>query len=110
VKLIFFDVCVSKQMKKEVSRTMRFQARCKICKSELATAILFLHRCEGFSYKQLIARYKHVLDINEYNLSTHFNRHVEQSDIEEVEETKLRWAQMDEELKSCSQNQENPVS
>jgi hypothetical protein len=78
--------------------SLRFQARCKICKSELATAILFLHHCEGFSYKQIIERYRRQLDINEYNLSTHFNRHVEQSDIDEVEQTKLRWQKLDAEL------------
>ena len=77
---------------------MRFQNHCKICKSELAAALLFLHHCEEYSYKMLIGRYRHVLDLNEYNLSTHFNRHVEQSDIEEAEHTKLRWAQMDAEL------------
>jgi hypothetical protein len=54
-----------------------------------------LHHCEHASYKQLIDRYRHVLDINEYNLSRHFNRHVEQSDIDAVEETKLRWAKLD---------------
>jgi len=77
---------------------MRFEPHCKICKSELATALLFLHRCEEYSYKMLIERYKHVLDINVYNLSTHFNRHVQQKDIDAVEETKRRWAQMDAEL------------
>jgi hypothetical protein len=29
--------------------------------------------------------------INEYNLSTHFSRHVEQKDIVEAEESKARW-------------------
>ena len=61
----------------------------------MAEAILYLHHCERYSYKMLIDRYKHVLDINEYNLSTHFNRHVEQSDIDSVEQTKLRWAKLD---------------
>jgi len=89
---------------------LRFEPHCKICKSDPAEAILFLHHCEGFTYKQIIERYRRQLDINEYNLSCHIQRHVEQSDIDEVEETKRRWAKMDAELKSCSQNQENPVS
>lgn len=81
---------------------MRYEPHCKICKSELATAVLLLHHCEGFTYKQIIDRYKHELGINEYNLSTHFNRHVEQSDIDEVEETKRRWQKLDAELSACT--------
>lgn len=76
---------------------MRFQNHCKICKSDFVTALLYLHHCEDYSYRMLIERYKNVLSINEYNLSTHFSRHVEQSDIESAEQTKLRWAKMDAE-------------
>ena len=78
-------------------KKLRFQRNCKICKSDLATAILYLHHCENYSYKQLIDRYKPVIDINEYNLNCHFHRHVEQSDICEVEQTKLRWEKMKQE-------------
>ena len=56
-----------------------------------------MRHCENYGYKQLIDRYKHLLDINEYNLSRHFHRHVEQSDIYEVEQTKLRWEKMNQE-------------
>lgn len=71
---------------------MRFQPHCKICKSEYAKSLLYLRQCEGLNYKQLIERYKHVLDINVYNLSCHFQRHVAQSDIDEVEQLKLQWS------------------
>lgn len=67
---------------------MRFEPHCKICKSEYALALLYLHHCEHLSYRELIARYAHQLRINEYNLSSHFQRHVEQSDIEHVEKLK----------------------
>jgi hypothetical protein len=72
---------------------MRFEPHCKICKSEYSTALLYLHHCEHRSYKQLIESYKNVLDINEYNLSCHFQRHVQQSDIEAVEKLKAEQAQ-----------------
>lgn len=67
---------------------MRFEPHYKICKSEYALALLYLHHCEHLSYRELIARYAHQLRINEYNLSSHFQRHVEQSDIEHVEKLK----------------------
>lgn len=67
---------------------MRFEPHCKICKSEYALALLYLHHCEHLSYRELIANYKHHLSINEYNLSCHFQRHVEQLDIEHVEKLK----------------------
>lgn len=79
---------------------MHFEPHCKICKSDLAEAILFLHVCEHASYKQIIDRYRHALGLNEYNISTHFNRHVEQSDIDIVKATKCRWAQIDAELRA----------
>lgn len=69
---------------------MRFEPHCKICKSEFALALLYLHHCEHLSYKQLIDRYKRHLNINEFNLSCHFQRHVEQSDIEHVEGLKAQ--------------------
>lgn len=69
---------------------MKFEPHCKICKSEYATALLYLHHCEHLSYKQLIDRYKRVLDINLYNLSCHLQRHVQQSDIEHVEKLKAQ--------------------
>jgi hypothetical protein len=81
---------------------LRFEPHCKICRSWLAPVLLYLHHYEGLSYKQLIERYKHVLDINEYNLSTHFNRHVQQKDIDEVEETERRWKQAEAELSACT--------
>jgi len=71
---------------------VRFEPHCKICKSDYAKALLYLHHCQKYSYRQLIKRDRHVLSINEYNLSTHFHRHVEQSDIDEVEQLKLQWS------------------
>lgn len=67
---------------------MRFEPHCKICRSDYALALLYLHHCERLSYKQLIEKYKHRLSLNQYNLSCHFQRHVEQSDIENVEKLK----------------------
>lgn len=67
---------------------MKFEPHCKICKSEFAIALLYLNHCEHASYRELIARYKNRLSLNEYNLSCHFQRHVEQSDIEHVEKLK----------------------
>ena len=66
------------------------QRNCKICKSEYSQALLYLHYCEHLSYRQLIERYEHRLTLNEYNLSCHFHRHVEQKDIEEVEKLRAR--------------------
>jgi hypothetical protein len=80
------------QTKKEVKASLRFEPHCKICKSDLATAILYLHQCENYSYKQLIERYKGHLEINIFNLSCHFQRHVEQSDIEAVEKLHAEWS------------------
>ena len=77
---------------KEVSFPMRFEPHCKICKSSYATALLYLHVCEHLTYKQLIERYKQCLSINELNLSCHFQRHVEQSDIERVEKLQAEWS------------------
>lgn len=76
---------------------MKFQPHCKICKSDYAKPLLYLYHCEHLTYKQLIERYKGHLDINIFNLSCHFQRHVEQSDVEEVEQTKLRWEEMRQE-------------
>jgi len=54
--------------------------------------LLYLNHCEGVPYTELIARYKHVLSINLYNISNHFARHVEQKDIEEVDRLKAEWS------------------
>jgi hypothetical protein len=41
------------------------------------------------TYTQLVELYRQYgLDLNEYNISCHLHRHVEQSDIEEVEKLK----------------------
>jgi hypothetical protein len=77
---------------------MHYEPRCKICKSWLAPVLLYLHKCEGLSYSQLTHCCKDFIDINEYNLSTHFNRHVQQKDIDSVEQTKLRWQKAEAEL------------
>lgn len=69
---------------------MKKQKNCKICKSEFALALLYLNHCEHVSYRALIARYKHRMSLNEYNLSCHFQRHVEQSNIEHVEKLKAQ--------------------
>jgi hypothetical protein len=47
---------------------------------------------------QLIDLYRQYgLDLNCYNISCHLHRHVEQSDIEEVEKLKEKWAKIDAE-------------
>jgi hypothetical protein len=47
------------------------------------------------SYRQLIELYKQYgLYLNEFNISCHLHRHVEQKDIEEAEATKARWEKM----------------
>jgi len=71
---------------------MKKQVNCKICREEwIANAILYLHHCERVSYREIIERMKPHIAINEYNLSTHFSRHVEQKDIIEAEESNARW-------------------
>lgn len=71
---------------------MRFEPHCKICKSSYAKSLLYLYHCEKLTYKQIIEKYKHLLSINIFNLSCHFQRHVEQSDIEEVEKLHAEWS------------------
>ena len=51
-----------------------------------------MNHCNHISYTELIERYeKYIPRLNLYNISTHFNRHVEQDDILEVEAFKARF-------------------
>ena len=48
--------------------------------------MLYLNRCKHVPYLELIEMYEQYIEnLNLYNISTHFNRHIQQSDIEEVE-------------------------
>jgi hypothetical protein len=65
---------------------------CKICRHELAPAILYLHLCEGYSYKRIIEAYgRFIPNLNLYNISNHLNFHISEKDIKEAEESKARW-------------------
>jgi len=71
---------------------LRKQRNCKLCQEQwIANAVLSLHHCEKLSYREIIERMRPYIAINEYNLSTHFSRHVEQKDIIEAEESNARW-------------------
>lgn len=72
---------------------MKKQRNCKICQSEewIAKAVLYLHHCERLSYREITERMKPYLEINEYNISVHRHRHVQEVDIIEAEESKARW-------------------
>lgn len=51
------------------------------------------------SYIELIELYqKYGLELNLYNISCHLHRHVQQSDIEEVEKLKEKWDKLDAEM------------
>ncbi len=73
---------------------MHYQRNCKICKSDYAKVLLFMNHCNAVPYTELIEKYeKYISRLNLYNISTHFNRHVEQKDILEVEALKKRFDQ-----------------
>jgi len=78
---------------------LKKQKLCKICNHELAPAILYLHLCEGYSYKRIIEAYgRFIPNLNLYNISHHLNFHIEMKDIKEAEATKARWAKMQSQL------------
>ncbi len=71
---------------------MHKQRNCKICKSDFAIVLLFMNHCNHMPYVELIERYeKYIPRLNLYNISTHFNRHMEQKDIIEDEACKKRF-------------------
>ena len=73
---------------------MRFQRNCKICRSNFAQALLYRNHIDKLTYVQLIELYKQYgLELNQYNISCHLHRHVEQSDIEELENLKEKWVE-----------------
>jgi hypothetical protein len=71
---------------------MKFNKHCKICRSYLGQALLYQHHCEHVPYLKLIELFEEQITcLNLYNVSTHFNRHVEQADIREVERLKAEY-------------------
>jgi hypothetical protein len=60
--------------------------------AEFANDLLYLNHCKHVPHLWLIEQYeKYIPCLNLYNLSTHFNRHVEMIDIREVEELKAKY-------------------
>ena len=70
---------------------MRRQKNCKICRSYHGTELLCLYHIHHFTYKQIIAYFrKHFrVELNEFNVHCHLQRHVQQSDIEYVEKYRI---------------------
>jgi hypothetical protein len=78
---------------------LKKQRNCKICREQwIANAILYLHHCERASYREIIERMKTFIDINEYNISVHLHRHVQEIDIIEAEQKQARWAKIESQL------------
>jgi hypothetical protein len=74
-----------------VTETLK-QKNCKICRSLVSQGMLYAHHCMHKSYLELIEIYeKEIPCLNLYNISTHFNRHVEMKDIREVEALKEQY-------------------
>jgi hypothetical protein len=74
---------------------LKKQKLCKICNHELAPAILYLHLCEGYSYKRIIAAYGcFIPNLNLYNISNHLNFHISIKDFKEAEASKARWEKL----------------
>ena len=71
---------------------MKKNSHCKICRSDYAQSLLYLNHCKHVPYVKIIEEYEDCIPcLNLYNLSTHFNRHIEQKDIREVEELKAKY-------------------
>ena len=56
---------------------------CKICASTLWILIEYLHFAEDMSYRDLIKIFrKSIENLNLYNLSNHFEKHIEPRNVE----------------------------
>ena len=65
---------------------MHKEINCEICHSTFAQALLYLNYCNHVPYFKLIEQYEDFIPrLNLLTLSNHFNHHIEQSDIKEVE-------------------------
>ena len=67
------------------------QKNCKICQSFHSTELLSLYHVHHFTYRQIAAYFKKhfELEINQYNVNCHLQRHIEESDIAYVEKYEI---------------------
>ena len=82
-------------------KNTHYQRNCKICNSPfwLYQALLYHYHNDNYSYAQLVEFYKqNHFSLNQYNISVHIHRHVEQKDIEEAEAQKAYFEKMKTEV------------